>query len=153
MNYTGGRRSNRFAVKNADLFLADMARIPEIDVSDQTGDGQASNSQRRFCLFAEEPGGGWPSQWLRETPSADHHETEDWDAEAYEDLDLVGLIASHLSAGEVAVLIETGNEGLRYLVGSAVAVNDTGETRAVNLNDIYSLAADLGGDNVAVAEH
>ena len=46
----------------------------------------------------------------------------------------------------MTVLMEIGNEKLRYLVGYTVAVNNKGETVSIDLNAIYELAKPLEGD-------
>lgn len=66
-----------------------------------------------------------------ETPLPDQHE------------DLSALIASHLVDDEVAIFIEVGAEKMRYLGGSALAINAKGEHRRVDLEDIYDLARQL----------
>jgi len=68
-----------------------------------------------------------------------------------DDQDIVELVAGHLSDGWVAVLMEAGSEKLRYIHGSAVAVNSEGDLRKVDLSEIYALAEDLGS-NVSEAE-
>jgi hypothetical protein len=63
--------------------------------------------------------------------------------EDYE-IDIVAELTNHLADGEVAVLISVGNEKLRYIDGRAIAVNNKGEERRIDLGDIYELAAELG---------
>lgn len=67
----------------------------------------------------------------------------DWptvDVETDEPIDFLGLISSHLSEGEVAVLVTAGWERQRYVFGEAMAVNQDGEVVSVNTGDIYELA-------------
>ncbi len=47
--------------------------------------------------------------------------------------------------------METGAEKLRYLTGWAQAINSRGETRTLNLEDIYEIAGPLGEDITAVS--
>jgi hypothetical protein len=44
----------------------------------------------------------------------------------------------------VVVLLEVGNENLRYLGGTAIAVNNRGETVFIDLDGIYHAAQTLG---------
>ena len=67
-------------------------------------------------------------------------EFEDEDGESR---DLLAELAEHLAEGEVAVLVQSGSEKVRYVSGFAVAVMAEGadgyKTLEVNLDDIYSL--------------
>ncbi len=69
-----------------------------------------------------------------------------------EEVDFKGVLATHLSDGECAVIFEIGNEKLRYLTGYAVAIAYTGETVELGLHDIYKKAQEafLGCD---IREH
>jgi hypothetical protein len=59
-------------------------------------------------------------------------------------IDLPARLAPHLAGDEVAVLMEIGNEALRYFTGTAVAVNGSGRTTRVNLDTVYRAARKLG---------
>ena len=52
----------------------------------------------------------------------------------------------------MGVVIEVGFEGLRFLGGYATAFNNQGETKHINLDDIYEAARQLG-PNVTKAEY
>ena len=58
------------------------------------------------------------------------------------DVDIADEIASHLDEEEVAVLMETGHENQRYLVGTAQAIAWDGRKLCVSLSDIYAKAED-----------
>jgi hypothetical protein len=59
----------------------------------------------------------------------------DEETDDYEELDFPAELAKHLLDGEVAIVQECGAEKLRYIVGSAFAVNATGEVVSINLRE------------------
>jgi hypothetical protein len=134
-NYYGAARSNYFAVKDETAFRASLPmHLTVVTNKPEPGEPQ------RFALLSDEPdGGGWPAS------------VYDEDTDDYVDIDVAVFVSEHLADGEVAVFMEAGAEKLRYIVGHAVAINGAGETRTVNLNDIYELARELG-PNVTEAE-
>ena len=126
-NYYGQARTNYFLVKDAEAFKAEMANysvnVIEQKIGEETGYG---------ILDEDNDGGGL--QW-----SQFNEETED-----YDDLVWEVIIGNHLKDGEVCVLMETGAEKYRYLSGWAIAFNNKGESRRVDITDIYDLAKELG---------
>jgi len=140
-NYYATARSNYFAVKDEKAFLewADQLgfAVLEPDHRDKVADGI-----RRFGIAPGNHGdcGGWPESMCDE-------ETGE-----YEDFDVSAQLSAHLADGEVAALMEAGNENLRYVTGHAVAVNGKGETVRVDLESIYRKARKLGG-NITRAEY
>lgn len=132
-NYYATARSNYFAVKDEKAFREWAEQIGltilEPDHSTKVADG--------IPRFGITPGdcddsGGWPTSLYNE-------ETDDFD-----DIDVSDELAPHLCDGEVAILMEVGNEKLRYVSGDAVAVNNKGESKYLNLDDIYKVAKKLG---------
>jgi hypothetical protein len=80
------------------------------------------------------------------------HEKGEWAKERYDEtkredveVDLLALIAEHLEPGEVAVFKHAGADKARYIGARASAVNDRGETKTVDLDEIYGHAKALGG--------
>ncbi len=67
----------------------------------------------------------------------------------------VERLAALLADGEVLVTTEAGHEAARYASGCALAINNTGESRSVNLNQIYALARELAPADakIEVAEY
>jgi hypothetical protein len=63
--------------------------------------------------------------------------------EEYVEVDFVDELAVHLADHEVAIMMETGYEKMRYLVGYAIAVNNKKERREIGLAQIYELAKQL----------
>lgn len=126
-NYYGTGRTNYFRVKDAKKFRKEMSRFA-VEVIEQDG---------MFCLLDKNMDGGGFTWW---------DEAREFDA------DPVELLAPHLADGEVLVMIETGHEKYRYLVGYAMAFNNTGDMEYLNLGDIYKQAARLG-PNMTHAQH
>ncbi len=133
-NYYATARSNYFAVKDEKAFREWAARtglaVLEPDHHDKTSGGV-----RRLGVASGDSNdsGGWPNSFWND------------DLGDYEEIDVSGQLAEHLADGEVAVLMEAGSESLRYVTGSAVAVNNRGETVEVHLESIYEAARHLGG--------
>ena len=121
MNYSGTARSNYFRVKNAAAFQAFVKKLPGVRIE---------KKDDRFALLADE---GWPSSWSND-----------------DDLDIIQELHPYIADGDVAVLMGSGYEGMRYVDGVAVAVNNKGETRRVSLEDIYKLAEDLAAPGTKV---
>lgn len=125
-NYYASNRTNYFRVNDKDAFLADMEKVPDISIQ--------SKDDCFVILGDSSDAAGWPC-------SSYNEETDD-----YEDIDLPLLVSQHLADEEVAVFMECGAEKLRYLIGYSEAINAKGERRQVSLDDIYSLARELGSN-------
>lgn len=124
MTWVGLARSNYFRVKDTHAFLAALEPFEET-VSTVEDKGIADKG---ICLMAL-VNHGWERCDL-----------------------LLPLVAAHLQEGHVAVFVEGGFNRRSYATGHAVAVNGNGETRSVDLADIYTLARELG-DHVTAAEY
>jgi hypothetical protein len=139
-NYYSTARSNYFAVKDEQAFREwadDLGlTILEPDPRDKPAD-----SIPRFGIA---PGGcddsGWPTNLTNEETGED------------DDIDMAQQLAMHLADDEVAILMAVGNESLRYVTGSAEAVNNKGESVFVDLETIYEAARTLGS-NITRAEY
>ncbi len=139
-NYYATARSNYFAVKNEQAFR-EWADGLGLNILESDPRDRVSGGIPRFGISpGDGDGGGWP------TSIADP-ETGD-----YEDIDVAGQLSAHLADNEVAVLMEAGSEKLRYVTGTAVAVNNKGKIRYVDLNTIYKRAMALGA-NITRAEY
>jgi hypothetical protein len=71
-------------------------------------------------------------------------EGTDWmlrDDDSDDETFLPDVVAAHLAAGQVAVFQRVGREGMRYVVGEAIAVNAAGDRVVLGLDDIYAQAA------------
>jgi hypothetical protein len=125
-DYYATARSNYFQVKDPDALRRKLAGL-DIDVL--TDDPQ---DPQRVVLLCRSDHGSWPN--------SRYDENADDDVE----VDLAAIIAQHLTDGQVAVLMESGAEKLRYIGGLAVAVNNRGEQVSLSLEDIYERAKHLG---------
>jgi hypothetical protein len=112
-NWYGSGRSNYVRIKDREAFLRWADSLPDVEVVDKDD---------TFALLATGEG-CWPS----------------FRGDDKEELDLATEIAAHLAEGEVFIFQEVGAEKLRYLTGWAKAVNSSGETLEVSIDDIYTL--------------
>jgi hypothetical protein len=112
MNYEAVFRSNYFRVKNVPAFKRWCQKLDLTHI----------HGKRGYHGF------------LRSGPVPNTR--EDADGEVVE-IDFHQELATHLRAGEVAIVMEVGKEGMRYLIGSAVAVRSDGRTMYVGLDTIY----------------
>ncbi len=125
MNYEATARSNYFRVKD-DAEFRQWAQRRSLYVIPTEQGGQ------NYFMIQPSSDGSWPSEYLND------------DTGNIEEFDLVPELARHLRDEDVAVLMEVGHEGARYVAGVALAVNARGEIRRVSLEDIYELAKGLG---------
>ncbi len=139
MNYEAHARSNYFRVKDEAAFRwwADQRGIDLEANSDNVL--EAGGPPETLFMLSMSDGSGWPTSWYDEQTQEDH------------ECDVLTELAAHLHPEDVAVLMEVGHEGGRYVVGQAEAVNAAGQTRYVCLDKIYELAKELG-PNVTRAE-
>jgi hypothetical protein len=140
-NYYATARSNYFAVKDEKAFR-EWTALLGLTILEPTHHDKVADGIRRFGIAPGngDDSGGWPT-------SIYHENTDEC-----EDIDVSELLAAHLANDEVAVLLEVGNEKLRYVSGSAVAVNNKGKFVLMELNDIYHKARRLG-KNITMAEY
>jgi len=67
--------------------------------------------------------------------------------------DFIQELAKQLAPDAVAVVMEVGSEKMRYLNGYTCAVNSTGKTVELNLNQIYQQAKRRFGKLPTTAEY
>src|SRR5437870_3479628 len=60
------------------------------------------------------------------------------------EIDFFAELANHLQPDHVAIVMEVGTEGSRYLTGYAYAINSRGDMREISLYKIHDLAKELG---------
>jgi len=118
-NYYEQCRSNYVKVKDKEAFRAFLDRFggAVMMIEDDKG---------RVGFLAEE---GMPSTYM-----PDNSGTEP------DDVDFVEELAAHLANHEVMIVMGTGYEKMRYLVGYAIAINNKKERREIDLAQIYELA-------------
>jgi hypothetical protein len=126
-NYTAAARSNTFTVRDVNALKKDLNGLAVTVLVEST-----EHPNRVLLLCDQSEDGGWPNSRYDE-------ETDD-----YTDVSIHEIVAKHLAAGHVAVFLQAGHEKLRYIDGTAVAVNGAGETRHIGLEGIYPLAKQLG---------
>lgn len=146
--YIATARTNYFRVKDVEALkkeLLEYGITPATWEQSKRGaefvldDAPTNVPSGSIALFSME---GWPS--FDEDSTANRLELwEEDDVVPSGHESLHALIATHLVDGQVAIFMEVGFEKLRYLGGLAVAVNSAGETRRVDLEDIYELATQL----------
>lgn len=123
--------SNQFRVKDPAAFFA-WCESRELTVDEQKDE---ETGDRYFILTARD-NGTWPDA--------------DYDEEI--EIDFRAELASHLHPGDVAVLLEIGNEPSRYIGGVATAIHPDGRVVRVALQDIYGLAAATFGSGMNINE-
>lgn len=130
-DWTGVSRTNYFQVKDVAAFIEEMERYPVDLLESEQSDGST-----HYGLGAESNEGSWPI-------------TDDND----EEVDFPSIVASHLADGEVAVFVSAGFEKLRYVTGHARAIDNTGQSVHVSIDDIYAKAKEAFGSEPSTAEY
>lgn len=119
-NYYGQTRTNYFLVKDAEAFKQEISKYP-VEVITQQKDGFTLHG----FMDADLDGGG--------------------NIENYgEDADWGEFFARHLADEWVAIIMSSGAEKYRYINGYATAYNNKGEEMFISLEDIYTLATQIG---------
>lgn len=133
-NFYGIGRTNYFEVKNPEEFLNELSELP-CEIITKTVDGKTLYG----IMDSNDAGGGL--EWQK----------YDEDSGDYKEIEWLEIFSRHLADESVAVLMETGSEKHRYMVGYAVAVNNKNERVHVSLDDIYELALSELGSKVTPA--
>lgn len=132
-NYYQHARSNYFRVKNPEEFREFCERW-EVEVAEKEG---------KFAFCTEED-----CPWYI-------HIRYGWDCPPTVDggPEFLAELTDQLAEREVAILMAIGWEAVRFLNGSAVALCPGREPLMVDLDDIYSLAAERWGTEPTRAEY
>ena len=128
-NYYGVCRTNYFKVTNPDR-LKEIAGLVNATLTQ----GQEKGV---FALLGKSEDG-----------SMSHY-----DFGTDEQKDLVELLAPILTDDSICVLVSSGHEKLRYVIGTSIAFNNKGETVSVNTDDIYKLANEKFQIHPTIAEY
>lgn len=120
-DWYGISRSNYFAVKNKKKFK-DFCKKWNAELITK------SNNKKLVGFISNDEFGALPSINLDEPNSVDNFDN------------FIVELSTHLKKDQVAIMMESGSEKVRYVTGSAIAVNHKGKTVSVGLNDIYKLA-------------
>jgi len=126
-NYVGRARSNYFAVNDLEAFKAYCTRYGLEFI--QKDDDPALVG---FIGADEDP---LPSQYIDENDE----EVENG---------VLDALSEHLAPGHVAVVMEVGNEQMRYLIGRAWAVSSDGRCKGIDLTGAILKAAHQLGEHV-----
>lgn len=115
-DWYGTSRSNYFKVRDVEAFKT-WASDLELEVW---------NNGEGLMAIAGDAEGRWPC--------------ERWDEDRQEHMafDFGAELQGHLTEGEVAILMTTGAEKLRYLTGHAVALHADGRRLVIDLDSIYA---------------
>jgi len=149
-NYCATARSNYFRVKSKQKFLEWVASIPSLGVWEEEEPANGWRGRRvdwktgsdYFAICSSCPdSGSWPSVLYCE-------ETDECT-----EIDVLDELSKHLDEGSTAVLFEVGAEKMRYVHGSANAVNSVGDVKWVTLDFIYSEAKETLGGEITKAEY
>jgi hypothetical protein len=127
-NYYESARSNYFFVKDIEAFEEEL-KGSSLKITKKKIDDDLT----LVALFADEEV-GFPEG--------------KYDPETFEsiELDWTDIFKRHLADNQVAIIMGAGAEKLRYINGWAEAFNNKGESRAINLMQIYKLAEELGSE-------
>jgi len=139
-DWFGTARSNYFEVNDPEKFEAFCEKW------DLEPNSAIIEGKKLYMFIADTYNGGLPSSLY----------VEDEDGEIVEELyfkDFLRELTTHLKPGYVAILIEVGNEALRYLTGSAVAINHKGESISIDLTSAILKEAEKLGEIVTPPEY
>jgi hypothetical protein len=151
-DYEATARTNRFAVKDPKKFKRDMAAL----FKESETHAEVKEEDGKFLILFYGPPPGYlefdPPVPKRKLPAAVLADGVCWDktvirggdgSEVVQELsfDFHCLLAQYLADGEVAILTEIGHEGMKYLIGKAVAIDNKGQEVTIDINDICPLAA------------
>lgn len=137
-NYCCAIRTNYFHVKNDDMFREFMSQVYgcEDDISLWEEKDDSGQTLFGFGLYGGILG-------LR-TVCDDGD--EDSDDSSYDNF--ISVLQSCVAEDDAIIIFETGNEKLRYVVGSATVITSKGYTY-MNINDLATLkAAEMLGNPV-----
>ena len=135
-NYYGQTRSNYFAVKEAEAFKEELSKYP-VEIITQEKDGATL-----YGFMDRDVDGAGTVEYYYDEETGDNSADLDW----------VDFFSRHLADGEVAVIVHCGSEKYRYINGYTTAYNNKGGEIHLGLEDIYTLANQLG-ENITRAEH
>jgi hypothetical protein len=151
--YSATARTNYFKVKDVDALKAELIKYgitPASFAEASSGetfvvDDGINAPDGSIALFSF---AAWPS--FQEDAIAERLEVEDVRTVPAKHNSLHSLVSAHLVEREVAIFIEVGSEKLNYLRGVTIAVNAAGETRRLDLDDIFELAMELTDEDTVI---
>ena len=138
-NYYATTRSNYFRVKDAEAF---KVWCSELNLEFWTEQFPEHPGDTFYAISAGSGDGGWPStRWGEDEDPID--------------IDMETEIPKHLDPRDVAILLEVGNEKLRYVTGYAIAIHAEKPPVYVNISSIVDKAREeFGADvNITAAQY
>lgn len=132
--YNATSRTNWFNVKDEAAFRAALNPFENIvEIATRSGDD-------KLMLSAEHNDDGtFPSAYFDKNDEC-------------QELVFHELVAEHLTDGEVAVFMSAGADKLRFVGGSAIAIDNTLKSVEICLSQIYDKAKEAFGRDVNLAE-
>jgi len=133
-NFYATARSNYFTVKDLNAFREALEPV-SIEIRER------ENGTVMIHPYSCSDYGGWPGP-------------DYYDEQRDEDVpfDVIDVIQEHITDNECAVLIQVGNEKLRYIEGIAWAITSN-DVETISLDDIYELASKMVTSDVTRAEY
>ena len=135
-------RSNYFAVKDEESFRRFCRRWRLKLISDPEGRFGFLDDEAQYFQSHEERG-EYLLGWQNNQDDVDDEDDES-PIEPYANASFSEQLAALLAYDNVAVVIEIDQDRMRYLSGTAWAINSRNETKHLALEDIYESAASLG---------
>ena len=135
-NFYGQTRSNYFAVKDPEAFKQELSKYP-VEIITQEKDGVTL-----YGFLDNDPNGGGQIDYYYDEEAGDNSEDISWGE----------FFKRHLEDDWVAIIVSSGAEKYRYLLGHATAYNNKGEETHLDLSDIITLSSHLGS-KTTVAEY
>lgn len=133
-NMLGIARTNYFRVKDIAAFQKAMDKY-DVEVFQEP-----INGVPHFALFDTFNGGAWPS------------DVEGMGGKLIP-VDFPRVVSEHLEVDQIAILMGVSYEGTRSVRGHSLAIDHTGETILVELDDIYAKAHAKWGRPVEKVEY
>lgn len=124
-DWYGAARSNYFKVKDRELFDQWIGQYEVTVIQNGEYVGWLSTTDK----------GGIPTRWPDDINAGDDEQ----------EISITAEIGNHLADGQVCIILEIGNEKMRYLTGAAIAICADGHREEINLDSIYEMAADHYG--------
>lgn len=143
MDYNGKSRSNYVHFTDVEKVKAILAFYGCVLISNEKGDaillnGSNDTGDKESTLY------GVDEETMTKLTELGLVGADDENEGDVELPDFMETLAEYLPDGEVLIWTHIGSEGNKYMNGYALAINNQGQTRGVELTDIYSLAKELG---------
>ena len=138
-NYYASARTNYFQVKNMQSFMSEIEGLDNglaVHSKDDSPKSSEPGNEDMVCILANCEG-GWPSC--------------DQD---YNEIDWPDFFQRHLLENHVAIVMESGAEKLRYIIGHSTAYTWDGRIVEVSISDIYAkVRSEIGSVEMTECEY